>query len=149
MKVILLKDIQSVGKKYDVKEVAEGHALNFLFPKNLAQMASDANLKRIEGLKQQAASEKAVQEELLAKNLEAINDIHLTIAEKVNEKGHLFAAVHEQKIAEEVKNKAHIDILPDFISLPRPIKEAGEYDVHVNVKDKKATFKLTVEALGE
>ncbi len=62
MKVILLKDIQSVGRKFDVKEVADGHAMNFLFPRKLAEMATDKSLKRIEQMKNQNAADIKVQE---------------------------------------------------------------------------------------
>ncbi len=78
------------------------------------------------------------------KNLQSIQDITITIEEKVNEQGHLFAAIHKEKIAEELKKQAHIDVLPEFIELTKPIKEAGEREVTVKVQDKTAIFKLIV-----
>ncbi len=81
------------------------------------------------------------------KNLESIHGQTITIEEKVNEQGHLFASIHKEKIAEELKKQLHIDVLPDFIELAKPIKEAGEREVTVKVQNKTASFKLNVTSL--
>ncbi len=56
MKVILLKDVQALGRKFDIKDVADGHASNFLLPKKLAEMATEKALKRLEEMKNQNSS---------------------------------------------------------------------------------------------
>lgn len=149
MKVVLLQDIQSVGRKYDVKDVAEGYALNFLFPQKMAEMATTMALKKVEEMKQQAQAEKGIQEELLAKNMESLSNITIGIAEKINDKGHLFSSIHSEKLAEELKKQAQIDILPEFIDLKKPIKEAGEHNIEVKAKDKKGAFKLVVTGIKD
>jgi large subunit ribosomal protein L9 len=146
MKVILLTDISKVGRRYDIKEVNSGHALNFLIPKNLAIAATPEALKRIEKMKVQTEGEKKVQEELLVKNLEVLNGTTLTLKEKANEKGHLFAGLHRDEIAKELLNQSRISVDPASIMLEHPIKETGTHIVEVKVGSKSAKFKLIIEA---
>lgn len=146
MKVILLKDTKNVGKKYEVKTVSDGYAINFLFPQGAAEHATELALKKVELLKTHAIEDKNIQEDLLLKNLKQISALTVTLIEKANEKGHLFAQIHAETIAAAVKEQGHIDILPEFIMLQAPIKEVGEKMIEVKVRDKSAQFKLVVNA---
>ena len=147
MKIILLHDIPKIGKKYDVKTVSDGHALNLLIPKGLAVVATPPALKNVEKLKAEDAGNKKVQEDLLVMNLKAIDGATLEISEKANEKGHLFASIHKEEIIKKVKEQKHVDLLPDFIVLDKPLKEVGEHAVEVKVKDKKAKFTVVIKAI--
>ncbi len=149
MRVVLIKDTPKVGKKYDVVEVAAGFAENFLFPKDLAKTATPALLARIEVERKQIEAERKVHEDLLLKNIKDIAEIHITLEEKANEKGHLFAGVHKKEISKAIKEQTHLDILPDFINLEHPIKEVGEYMITVKAHDKKGLFKLTINPILE
>jgi len=147
MKVILMHDIPKVGRKYDIKNVSDGHALNLLIPKGLAEVATASALKKVEKLKVEEAGHKKVQEDLLLMNLKAIEGLTLELSEKANEKGHLFAGVHKEEIIAHMKADKHIDLLPDFIVLDKPIKAVGEHTVEIKVKDKLAKLKLVITAL--
>jgi large subunit ribosomal protein L9 len=147
MKVILLKDVPKVGKKYDIKNVAEGYALNLLIPKGLAQIATAQAEKNIEVMKQKDMVEKKVQGELLLKNLEVIKTLVLNIKEKANDKGHLFAGITKERLVEEIIKTARLNLDVDSIKLDKPIKEVGEHEVTVEVLGKSAKFKVIVEAL--
>jgi large subunit ribosomal protein L9 len=147
MKVILLKDVPKVGKKYDIKNVAEGYALNLLIPKGLAQIATAQAEKNIEVMKQKDMVEKKVQGELLLKNLEVIKTLVLNIKEKANDKGHLFAGITKERLVEEIIKTARLNLDVDSIKLDKPIKEVGEHEVSVEVLGKSAKFKVIVEAL--
>jgi large subunit ribosomal protein L9 len=147
MKVILLKDVPKVGKKYDIKNVAEGYALNLLIPKGLAQIATAQAEKNIEVMKQKDMVEKKVQGELLLKNLEVIKTLVLNIKEKANDKGHLFAGITKERLIEEIIKTARLNLDVDSIKLDKPIKEVGEHEVTVEVLGKSAKFKVIVEAL--
>src|SRR3989344_7519593 len=127
MKIILLHDVQKVGKKYDIKNVSDGHALNLLIPKGLAEVATPIALKKVEKLKMEDTAHKKIQEDLLLMNLKAIEGVTLEIKEKANEKGHLFAGVHKAEIIAHMRDDKHINLLEDFIVLEKPIKEVGEH----------------------
>jgi ribosomal protein L9 len=88
-----------------------------------------------------------VQEDLLMKNLEEIKGKVVTIKAKVDEKGHLFAQVHKKQIIDGMKEQNHADISEEFIVLEKPIKEVGEFEIPISIKDKKSSFKLVVEKI--
>ncbi len=145
MKIILLKDVAKVGRKYDIKDVAEGYALNLLIPRGLAQVATAQGIKKVEDLKANDLTDKRIQEELLAKNLEEIKKIELTLKEKANEKGHLFAGITRERLAEEVLKVSRIAVSPESINIDKPIKETGEYKITIEAMGKKAEFTVIVE----
>lgn len=147
MKIILLKDIKSVGKKYEIKDVADGYALNFLLPNKFAIQATDGNLKAIELEKNTKEAEKKIHDDLLIKNLSALDGKEIVMEEKANDKGHLFAAIHTAEIVPVLEKELHVQVRPDNIQLEKPIKETGEFDIKVKAHDKTATFKLKVVAI--
>lgn len=147
MQVIFLQDVPRVGKKYDVKEVNGGYAMNFLIPRKLAEPATPKTIAELEKRKQTIEIERGVQEELLMKNLEEIKDKVVHIEAKADEKGHLFKAIHEKEMAEEMKKQYHADISEEFIVLEKPIKEIGEFEIPIKVSNKKSSFKLIVEKI--
>lgn len=147
MKVILLKDVSKIGRKFDIKNVADGFALNHLIPQGAAKIATDAEIKKVEALKTIMLAEKKIQEDLLIKNLAQINEKEVVMRAKANSKGHLFAQLHAAEIIEAIKKSIGADIHPDFLVLDKHIKETGPHDLVVKVGDKKALIKLTVEAI--
>jgi large subunit ribosomal protein L9 len=146
MKIILLKDVQKVGKKYDIKDVADGHALNMLIPRGLAMSATPQAVKKVETMKQNDTTDKKIQEDLLAKNLEVIKTLTITLKEKANDKGHLFAGITKEMLATEILKVTRLNIDPAFIKLEKPIKEIGEHKVGIEAMGKKAEFTVVVEA---
>ncbi|MDD5318820.1 MAG: 50S ribosomal protein L9 [Candidatus Pacebacteria bacterium] len=146
MKVILLKDVAKLGKKYDIKNVADGHALNMLIPQGQVEVATPTSLKKVELLRAQMAEDLKVQEDLLIKNLKDIQGARIVVSENANEKGHLFAGIHKEELIKAIKEETRLDIIPDFIVLDKPIKTVGEHTIEIQVRDKKAEFTLVVEA---
>lgn len=154
MKVIFLKDVPRVGKKNDVKEISDGYAVNFLFPKKLAVMATNQSLAELERSKKEVLIKREVQEELLEKNLEEIKGKIILLKKKADEKGHLFSAVHKKEIVEELKMKHRAEISEEFIVLEKPIKIVGEFEIPIEIpvpssagKNKKSFFKLIIEKI--
>lgn len=145
MKVIFLQDVPRVGKKYDIKEMSDGYALNFLLPRKLAQAATPKTLAEVERLKKEIVLQQAVQEDLLLKNLEAIKGKTVTLKGKANEQGHLFSAIHKKEIIEAMQAQNHAEINETFIVLEKPIKEIGEFTIPILIENKKSSFKLVVE----
>lgn len=146
MKIILLKDVPKVGRKYDVKDVAEGYALNMLIPRGLAQVATAQAVKGVESLKSRDSAEQKIQGELLLKSLDTIKNLTLNLKEKANEKGHLFAGVTKEMLISEIQKVARLNLDPESIKLPKPIKEVGEHKVAVEALEKKAEFTVVIEA---
>jgi large subunit ribosomal protein L9 len=145
MKVILLKDIPKVGKKFESKEVTAGYARNFLLPQGLAEVATDKTLAKIK-LQRSLHEEKVkIQEEKLAEKLANIKDAVITLKEKANEKGHLFAGIHADELVSHIKDELGLDVVASHIKLEQPIKEIGEHEVALEVQGKTALFKVVVE----
>lgn len=145
MKVVLLKDVAKLGKKFEIKNVADGHALNSLIPQGLAAVATDAVVKRAEAEKAIIAEKRKKEEAELVKNLDAVKALQLQIVAKANPKGHLFSSIHKAEIAAEIR-KAGIAIDAEFVSIDKPIKEVGEHTVEIVAGGKSAKCKLVVVA---
>lgn len=147
MKIILLKDVKGLGRKYDIKEAKDGHVLNMLIPQGLAVHATAKNIKEVDIKKRTDLEHRKIQEDLLIMNLKELSNAKIEMIEKANEKGHLFAGIHKEQIIPEIKKQTRIDMLPEFLILDKPIKEVGEHEISVKVADKTVKFKLVVKAL--
>ena len=134
MKMILLQDVKSIGKKGDLINASEGYAKNFLLPRKLAVEATKSNLNDYE-LKQKAEA-KRKQEELekaqaTAKELE---DKVVTI--KVKTGGKLFGSVTNKEFAEEIVKQTRLDIDKKKVSIGDPIKMLGERTAVIKLHPK-------------
>ena len=103
MRVILLQDIDKLGKKYEIKEVADGYARNFLLPKGLAKKAEKEALAWLEAQKEIEA--KRAEEELkkVQEAASSIDDQEVIIPVKVGEEDQLFESITSQKVSEKLK----------------------------------------------
>ncbi|MCX6717577.1 MAG: 50S ribosomal protein L9 [Candidatus Taylorbacteria bacterium] len=146
MKIILIKDTKKVGRKYEVKDVADGFALNSLIPGKFAIPATASNLKIIESKKLGDLSISKNLSEAVLKVTEKLPSGKLVIEGKVNELGHLFAGIHEEKIAEEFQKVTGLEIAENSILIDKAIKGVGEYKIKIKVGDK--TIDLLVEVKG-
>ena len=146
MKIILLKDVAKIGKRYETKNVADGYALNLLIPQGLAVIASPEAIRKVELEKARTAGEEQVHNALLMENLRAIEGKTVTISEKANEKGHLFAGIHKNELVNKIREQTKVQLNPEFIVLNKPIKEIGSYPLEVKAKDKSSKFTLEVIA---
>lgn len=146
MKVILLKDVAKLGRRYDVKDVNSGHALNLLIPQGLAIGATSEALKRYEAIRVKAEGERKIHEDLAAKNLSDLDGKVLRLSGKANDKGHLFAGIHREEIAAALKKQMRLDLAPESIKLEHPLKEVGEHTVEADGAGKSARFKVLIEA---
>lgn len=136
MKIILLQDIKGLGKKYDVKNVADGYARNFLILKNLAKPATESEIKKIEA--QKAALIK--QDEELKKEIAALAqklaDEDIYFYPKTGEKSEIFGSVNKNEIEKSLLKKLplkwrkKIDIK---VNLEKPLKSLGEHSVEVDL----------------
>lgn len=146
MKVIILKDIKGVGRKHEMVDMTDGHALNYLIPKKLAIAATPAAIREAEQRRKQVTDRAALDSALLAQNIATLAEARIVIRAKANEKGHLYDAVGEPEIRKAAKEQARIDLSDDAIQLEKPIKELGTFDVPVAVGEVFGKFSIIIEA---
>ncbi|CZR99091.1 MULTISPECIES: 50S ribosomal protein L9 [unclassified Clostridioides] len=144
MKVILLKDVKGTGKKGEMKEVSDGYARNFLFPKKMAVQADNVAIKELnEKNKSKEIKAKKEYEEavLLGKQMEEIN---IEIYSKAGEGGRLFGSITAKEIAEQLKKQKDIDVDKRKILLDEPIRTLGSTFVEIKIH-QKVTTKIRVD----
>ena len=110
MKVILLQDVKKVGKKGDVIEASDGYARNFLFPRKLAQEASDSNMHILNNKKENERKHKLAELEAAQKLAGELKGKEITIKAKAGENGKLFGAITSKDVAELIKEQYKIEI---------------------------------------
>ena len=129
MKVLLIKDVKSLGKKGEVKEVKDGYGKNFLIGKGFARHATE------EILAQHAQDELIVAENLekevnaLKKIAEQLEKVEIIITKKLGQNGHLFGAVTKEEVAVALKEQHGIEIDKKHINEKTAIKTVGEHDL--------------------
>lgn len=144
MKVILRKNFNQLGQIGDLVNVKEGFARNFLFPRQIALIANDSNLKALEEEKKQASSKEAKLLDIANKLSAELEKVSVTIPVTVGEDEKLFGAVTTKMIAEALKDKGY-DIDHRKIDVEEPIKALGIYDVKIKVHaDVTASVKTWV-----
>ncbi len=143
MKVILLEDVKTLGKKGDVAEASEGYARNFLFPQHLALEASpktlaDLEAKKKSGEKKEKKAEK--EERKLATSLDGVE----VIIEAKADSGKLYAAIGPKDVAKALKVEG-FSVAPDLITFA-PQKETGTYEANVEFESGfDATITVIIE----
>ena len=148
MKVILLENIDNVGKKGETREVKEGFGRNFLIPRRLAIPATRGNIKNL----QEHARKLIDLKEREVKSAEAtkkrLDEAVLTIKHKAGQDGKLFGSVTVKELAEAIKKAADIEVDRKSIKLDEPIKMTGAYSVEVQL-EKGITAQVKVEVEQE
>ena len=131
MKVVLLKDVEKLGREGEIKEVAEGYARNFLIPQNFVKPATDQVIAEVELKKEKKTKSDQMELAEAQKIAEQLDGRELFI--KVKEKdGTLFGSVNEKTI---IKTFADEGLKIDLknVKLEEPIKEVGDYDVKLEL----------------
>lgn len=146
MKIILIKDVRKVGRKFEIKNVADGYAINSLIPSGSALPATEGNIRSVESRKAKDTLLKQEFEKALEYAVSKLKDGKLHISGKVNEKGHLFAGIHKEQIIEEFKKQSGMELPADIFELDRPIKEVGEQTVGLKVNGKDFKINLLIKA---
>lgn len=136
MKVILLQDVKSLGKKGEIVTVSDGYARNMILPKKLGVEATGKNLNDLKLQNQHA--EKVAQEQLeAAKELaEQLKDKIVEVKIKAGEGGRTFGSVSTKEIATAAKEQLGLDIDKKKLSLEDSIKALGTYEVNVKLHSK-------------
>ena len=148
MKVYLLKDVENVGMTGEIIKVSEGYAQNFLFPRKLALLITQANeasflqrVKTVENRKEVISSKTS----MLAQK---INGMKLTLKRKMHDDGKLYAAVNPSEIADLLSEQGFA-VTKSQIKIHKSIKEKGNFDVIVKLTSQlQSTIQLKVMSEG-
>jgi len=144
MKVIFLQDVKGQGKKGEVKEVSEGYARNYLFPRGLATEATKGNLKTLEVRKQSEERRKQQEKEEAEQLGKRLEQMTVVIRAKAGEGGRLFGAITSKQVAEALA-KEGIEIDKRKIELEEPIRALGVTKVPVRLHPQvRATISVQV-----
>ncbi|WP_291636132.1 50S ribosomal protein L9 [Clostridium sp.] len=138
MKVILLKDIKSVGKKDDVINAADGYARNFLFPRKLAAEATDSNMHMLNKKNETERKKKTSEIEDAQKLANELKDKVVKIIGKAGENGKLFGAITSKDIAIALNKQCNLDVDKKKI-VSDTIKLLGTYEVEIKIYPEIST----------
>lgn len=147
MKVILLQDVKSVGKKGQVVDVSDGYGQNFLIPRKLASAATAGEVKKRTKEAADQSSKKARELEAAQQLAERLSAKPMTIKVKVGDGGKLFGSVTSSDIVKVVKETFGEDLDKKHVNLPKPIRELGEHKVKAKLyKGVQAELQITLQA---
>jgi large subunit ribosomal protein L9 len=148
MKVILNKDLSTLGEEGDVKEVAKGYARNFLFPRGIALPYTARTVAMFEARKDEIEAHKAAKRQDAAGMKERLEALSINIPMQAGANGKLYGAVTGQTIVDEL-SKLGFDVEKRRIEVPgNTIKGAGNYKVAVKLYgNASAEVPVTVEAI--
>src|SRR5579859_5282274 len=148
MKIILLQDVENLGKAGDLKEVANGYARNYLLPRRLAAGATAA---LIANRTQRVAAEQRKLEKQAEANkeqAERLGNVTLTFKARVGSQGRLYGSITSQDIASALREVEHITVDRRMIELPDPIRSLGTFSVPVKIATRLEP-KITVNVVDE
>ncbi|ADI03082.1 50S ribosomal protein L9 [Syntrophothermus lipocalidus] len=133
MKVVLLREVKSLGKEGDVKEVSDGYARNYLIPRGLAVEATSVKLKELKE-KSERKDRKLEREEEKAKTIKGrIDGQVLSLKVKAGEGGRLFGTVTAKDISDTLQKEFGVTVDKKRIEISEPIKHLGEYRVKIKL----------------
>ncbi len=133
MKVILLQDVKSLGKKGELVNASDGYARNFLFPKKLAQEANAQAMNEFKNAEQSKAFKKKTELDSANAAAKTLEGKIIKIFAKAGKAGKLFGSVTSKEIAEEIKKQLSMDIDKRKISLAMDIKTFGTYEAEIKL----------------
>ena len=147
MKVILLEDVKSLGKKGEIVDVNDGYARNFILPK---KKGVEADSKNLNDLKLQKKNDEKVAQEKLEEAQELSQKLatqSITIKMDAGVEGKLFGSISTKDVANETKNQLGLEFDKKKVVLPENIKSLGTYDVKIKLHPEvQATLTIKVVA---
>ena len=150
MRVILLENIKNFGGVGDVKNVSDGYARNFLFPRKMAKLATDTALKEVGFLKKKLETTQRIERESASKLVEQLKDAVLKFTRRATKTGKIYSAVTKEDIAEMLTKQSGFRVEPDSVNLDEHeghIKQLGEHIVKIKLApDVTAEVRVKVSA---
>jgi large subunit ribosomal protein L9 len=149
MKVLLIQNVDNIGKQGEVKNVSGGFAENFLFPKKLAVIATDRVVAENKYRQNKLDRRVVAKKDDLEKNLDRLNNKTVMIKAKASDKGTLFKSIGSKEIIRLIKEQLNISLPEKVIRLVNPCKELGEHELTAAANNKTVIFKLKIEKDGQ
>jgi large subunit ribosomal protein L9 len=146
MKVILLQDVGKVGRKHEIKEVADGFARNFLIARGKAAPATAEMVAKLKASIQASNAHASIAEAQFASLVKELSDKPLTLRAKANELGHLFASIDAKDLAAQISNLYRAPIDAKSIVLEEPLKSVGVHRIQLKQNKTTAEVAVVVEA---
>lgn len=145
MEIILQEDVEKLGTRGQVVQVAEGYARNFILPRKLGIEATAGNMKRLEKMRASFAKKEASEKGDAQKLAELLAGVSLELTRKAGENDQLFGSVTSADISEALAAKGY-NIDKKKVTLADPIKLVGEYEIPVKLhREITANVKLAVK----
>ncbi len=144
MEVVLLADLKNFGKKGEVKIVSDGYARNYLFPKKLAVLSTDALKERLIHEKKLRDEKIAKQQKTKAELIHKLKETHLKITSKASVAGTLFKGINREDIAKKFREVTGFDLDKNSVILDHPIKHSGSFQINIRIINKEYPLKVTI-----
>lgn len=148
MKVLFLEDVRPTARAGDVKEVKNGFARNYLIPQGLAVVASEHELRRAAGLRNQAEERRLAEAKEWQDVSDTLKDQKVKIEVRTGPTGRLYGSVTNTMIAAELANMTERDIDRKGIQIPAPIRVVGEYKIPIRFVEGVSTT-LIVDVVAD
>lgn len=150
MKIILEKDVPSLGRKGTVVKVADGYARNYLLPRGMAFRATPGNIGRWEEMKRVSERKNDKGKLKALKIAEKLKGFEIVMEREMGEEGKLFGVVTNQDIVEEIRRKSSLDIDHRKVELEEPIRVIGSREVVLRLHPEvKTSLKVQVKKKEE
>ncbi|MCX6785526.1 MAG: 50S ribosomal protein L9 [Candidatus Komeilibacteria bacterium] len=144
MQVILLKDLPPVGRKGEIKNVADGYALNFLLPKKLAVSATAEAIDKLQFNKTHQEQKQLLFLDKTSSALQKLNNKRLVFKAKASDKGTLFKAIAAADIIKAVAKEYHFVLEEAWLVLAKPLKELGQHPVTVKFQNESVVLIIDI-----
>ena len=145
MQVIFLKDVRGVGRANEIKNVADGYAVNFLFKNKMAEAATPEKVAQLEAKHKAHEAELLKQEEELTQKVHSLRGKKIVISAKATEKGGLFKSITPKDVAHQIVVQLKVAIPETAVSLPEHLKTVGEHTIGLHSKTIKAELTLEIK----
>lgn len=144
MNIILLKNIDKVGGKYEVVTVKDGYARNYLIPNKMALIANDTNMRRLEDYRRREAARLAKSLDEYKEIATKLNESLLKIGAKAGTSGKIFGSVTNIQLAQALLDQLEVEVDRKIIDIPE-VKTLGNYEAKVNLHPEvEASVKFEV-----
>ncbi len=148
MKLVLKRDVRSLGKRGDVINVSKGYARNYLLPQNLAIYATEQNLVEAEKIKEDRRKKEEEAINIATDLRQTLEDVHIVIAQSSTDEGTLYASITKAQISESIEKFSGTKVQEEIINIPNPVKEIGLHKILLEISDE-LSIEIDLEVVPE